>query len=229
MGKLQDFLTGTQVLEEVDSSINGKITVVRSLAFGTYISVGGLTQSGGVLKDIWKNTLKKVKGQKSLRVRDSQESETKVKSCLILGLGGGSAAKLVGQFWPEAQITGVDLDPLMVNMGEKYLGFEKKDIKFIISDAYEYVNKNSKFKIQNYDLILIDLYIGDQYPEKFEEVDFIRLVKNNLADGGIAVFNRLYSGDKRREAMKFTGKLEKIFKKVEVVYPEANVMFICHT
>ena len=50
----EHFMKVLEFLEEVESPINGKIAVTRSLAFGTYISVGGLTQSGGVLKNIWK-------------------------------------------------------------------------------------------------------------------------------------------------------------------------------
>ncbi len=223
MGKLADFLTGTQVLEEIDSPINGKITVIRSLAFGTYISVGGLTQSGGVLKDIWRKSLRQV-----------QRTKHKVQRCLILGLGGGTVARLVNEYWPNSKITGVDLDPLMVGMGEKYLGLNKIEIEIEIEDAYEFLyqkpnNKNQKNNLNHkiYNLILIDLYVGDEYPKKFEQVEFINLVKNNLSEEGIAIFNRLYSGDKRPKAMKFSGKLEKIFSKVDVIYPEANVMFIC--
>src|SRR3989304_6497883 len=133
MRKLQDFLTGTQILEEVESPINGKISVIRSLAFGTYISVGGLTQSGGVLKDIWRKSLRQV-----------QRTKRKVHRCLILGLGGGTAAKLVKEFWPDAKVTGVDIDPLMVEMGRKYLGLNEIGMEIEIEDAYDYLNQESK-------------------------------------------------------------------------------------
>ena len=219
MGKLVDFLSGTKILEEVISPINGKITVIQSLAFGTYIQVGGLTQSGGVVYDVWHTTLKKVRGQR-----------LEVRKCLILGLAGGSTAKLVRKFWgEEVEITGVDLDPVMVKMGKKYLGLDEYKVKVNIVDAYDYVNK-SQFQIPNFkfDLILVDLYIGDEFPEKFESENYIRLVRTVLASDGIVVFNRLYYGEKRKEAMKFGKILEKIFEKVDIVFPEANVMFICY-
>ena len=94
-----DFLIGTKILEKRKSKYNGEIKVIRNLAFGTYIQAGGITQSGGIVEDFWKETLKKIKHQ-SLTINN----------CLILGLGGGSAAKLVRKFWPEAKITGVDID-----------------------------------------------------------------------------------------------------------------------
>ena len=63
VSKLFDFLTGTKILEEVDSPINGRLTVVQDLAWGVYIKAGGLTQSGGVAKKVWETTLKRIKNQ----------------------------------------------------------------------------------------------------------------------------------------------------------------------
>ncbi len=203
-----DFLSGVKILEERSSKFNKNIKVVKSLGFGTYIQVDNLTQSGGVVYEVWRSTLRKVKSQK-----------LKVTSCLILGLGGGSAAKLVKKYWPEAKITGVDIDPVMVELGKKYLGMP--EVNIVLGDA-------GKIPNQKFDLILIDTYLGDSYPEKFEKEGFIRLVKKHLNKSGVAVFNRLYFREKRAGAVKFGGKLEKIFPKVEYFYPEANLMFICH-
>jgi len=213
--RLMDFLTGTKVLEEVDSPINGKITVVKSLGLGTYLQVGGLTQSGGILVNIWKSTIKKITGYNLELTR-----------CLILGLGGGSVARLVNKVWPDVIITGVDFDQLIVDLGKKYLGLDNVRIQLHVQDAFEYceegVAENKKF-----DLILIDLYKGTEFPIQFEGEEFSKLVLQLLSEKGIAVFNRLYSGEKRPKAVKFGEKLDKIFKKVDVFYPEANVMYIC--
>lgn len=201
---------GKRVLEEVESKINGKITVVRSVGLGTYFQVGDLTQSGGVVHSVWKTALRKVKKRKN-----------KVKNSLILGIGGGSAASLIRHFWSEASIQGVDIDPVMVELGKKYLGLDLDSVK--IKDAEDFLIKSN----ETYDLILVDTYLGDQYPEKFATKSYIELVKDRLGDGGMAVFNRLYYGEKRKEAVKFGEKLEKNFSKVERVYPEANLMFLC--
>lgn len=210
-----DFLSGTKILEEIDSPINGKIQVVKSLGFGTYIQVEGLTQSGGVVYDVWKATLRQVQRRKRI-----------VHRCLILGLGGGSAATLVHKFWPQAKITGVDIDPVMVELGTRYLALGGGDVDTVIADAYKY-SKQLSVSSNHFDLILIDLYVGYEVPQKFETEEFIKLVGSLLASDGSAVFNRLYFGEKRAEAVKFGEKLKKIFPKVEYFYPEANVMFLC--
>lgn len=203
------YLPWTEVLAERTSPINGKIRVLRSLGLGTYIQVENLTQSGGVVTRVWKTSLKKVKRKKK-----------EVKTCLILGLGGGSAATLVKKYWPNAKITGVDIDPIMVSLGKKYLGLS--EVKVEIEDAKEFLKNKKKF-----DLILVDAYVGDNFPEKFEKEDFLLSVKSSLGKEGIAVFNRLYYGEKRPLAVKFAERLDKIFGNVERVFPEANMMLTC--
>ncbi|MCX6705315.1 MAG: methyltransferase domain-containing protein [Candidatus Woesebacteria bacterium] len=209
---------GTKTLEERESKFNGQLKVVRSLGLGTYIQAEGLTQSGGIVEAIWKSTLKKV-----------HHSPITVHHSLILGLGGGTVAKLIRKSWPEAKITGIDIDPIMIELGKKYLNLNEYKVDIIIADASDLSNlsnlpnwPNSKF-----DLVIVDLYQGDKYPEKFETENYIQLLRTVLSSGGVIIFNRLYYGDKRPQAVKFGNKLKKIFSNVEWFYPEANLMFVC--
>jgi spermidine synthase len=109
----------------------------------------------------------------------------------------------------------------MVELGKKYLDLQID--KVFIKDAEEFL-KESEGK---YDLILVDMYIGDRYPEKFSQKDFLLLVKERLEKDGLAIFNRLYYGEKRKEAVRFGEILDDNFQRVERVYPEANLMFLC--
>jgi spermidine synthase len=201
-------MLGTKVLEERESKFNGHIKVSRSLGFGTYIQAEGLTQSGGIVGVIWKPTLRKI-----------QKTNSKIQTVLILGLGGGTAAKYVGMYWPDAKIKGIDIDPVMIELGKKYLGLSQMGVEIKIADASEFSGK--------YDLIIIDLYNGDKFPEKFEIPAFLNKIKNSLTENGVAVFNRLYYGEKRPATVKFGNKLMKIFSNVEWYYPEANLMLVC--
>lgn len=236
MGKASELLLGFKVIEEVNSHINGKISVIQSIPFGIYLQVGNLTQSGGVVYQVWKHTLKKLKTPAFAKSPTLQSygdgaasvggQNLKVKNCLILGLGGGSAVKLVKKYWPEAEITGVDLDPVMVELGRRYLDLNLMKVKTEISDAYVYCVKAAK-EGKKYDLVLVDVYVGDKVPEILESEMFIKLVRQILKEGGVAIFNRLYYDEKKPEAALLLKKLERIFSKVTFVYPEANVMFVC--
>lgn len=207
-----NLLSGRLVLVRVSSKINGELTVVRDLAYGTYIRGGGLPQSGGLAEIIWKSTLS--------RIRNSQFA---INNCLIVGLGGGSIAKLIRKNWPEAKITGVDIDPIIVELGKKYMNLDESSVEIHIQDAEDFIKKQN----QKYDLICFDTYVQQDFPKKFESVYFIDQVKALLSKGGVAIFNRLYGPRERDLAVKFEKVLQKVFSKVERLYPEANIMFVC--
>jgi len=71
------------------------------------------------------------------------------------------------------------------------------------------------------------MYNGDEYPPQFEEIEFLKLVQKLLSNKGIAIFNRLYYGEKRKLSVKFSKKLSEVFSTNDAIYPEANVMFVC--
>lgn len=191
----------TKILWEGDSEFNKNIKVFKSFGLGTYIQANGLTQSGGIVESIWNKTLNKIKHQ-----------PLTINHCLILGLGGGSVAKIIRKYWPDSKITGVEIDPVMIELGKKYLDLDKYKVDIKIQDA-------RKFAFKNYDLIIVDTYIGDK---------FINLKGSDLLRLKIWIFNRLYYSSKKAEAEMFGKKLEKIFSKVERFYPPANLMYICY-
>jgi spermidine synthase len=212
MGKITNILSGVKILEVANSPINGRLVVVKDLTFGTHIQANGTTQSGGIAEYVWKFTLKKLHKEKHVFT-----------NILILGLGGGSIAKISKKFWPEAAIVGVDIDPIIVRLGEEYMNVKKYNVETHITDAEEFVKKEKR----QFDLICVDMYQGNKFPEKFAEEKFIKQVKSLLSENGIAVFNRLYGGNHRKSANQMLKTLEKVFPTVDPVFPEANVMFVC--
>lgn len=210
-----NLLEGRIVLDKVNSSVNGELVVIRDLAFGTYIHGGGLPQSGGLAELIWKSSLNKLKG-------DGFSPNT----VLVVGLGGGSIAKLTRKNWPKSRITGVDIDPVIVDLGKKYMKLEKTDVDIHIEDAESFIKKQVKNK-RKYDLVCFDTYVEANFPKKFESLSFIKQVKRLVSKNGKAVFNRLYGPDERDAAVKFERTLMEVFDSVERLYPEANVMFVC--
>jgi len=200
---------GTKVLEKRISKYNSEIKVMKNLGSGIYIQANGLTQSGGIVESIWNSTIKE------LRKFRTPELQT----VLILGLGAGTVAKLIRKTWPNSKITGVEIDPIMVDLGRKYLDLDKYKVNVKIQDAAKPLNKK-------FDLVIVDLYLGGNLPKKFTSIQFSRLVYGYVNEGGVAIFNRLLIKKNKSEVLKFEGKLGKIYKKVDVFYPPANIMFI---
>jgi spermidine synthase len=219
--KVIDLLFGANTIDEKDSPINGRIAVMNSIGLGTYIRVGGLTQSGRIIKDIWNKGLKRIKRQGH-----------DVRHCLILGLGGGSVVEVVKKYWPDAKVRGVDIDSVIVDFGKKYLNLGMFDIDIKIMDAFDFLVGEQNCKLNNdysgYDLILIDLYKGDKFPDKFQTKRCLIFIRNILSDGGIAIFNRLYCKGEKLRSDEFGVKLAGVFGKVYNVYPQANVLYLCY-
>ena len=190
---------GTKILETRRSKYNRDVRVLKTWGIGIYIQSGGLTQSGGIVEQIWKSTLKRL-------------SAKDIRKILILGLGGGTVAGLIRKKYPNAKITGVEIDPMMIELGKQYLNLGDLGIDIKIQDA-------NKFKLKGYDLVIIDTYLGDKY---------VDLLDDDLLESKIVIFNRLFYGDKKKEALKFGKKLERLFNKVDVYYPTANLMYICY-
>lgn len=205
-------MLGTKVVEEIESKFNRKLRVVKTWGMGTYVQVNGLTQSGGIVETIWKQTLRQVKGERQ-----------EIKEVLILGLGGGTVAKLINKKWPEAKITGVEIDPVIIKLGEKYLDLDTKTVDVKIGDVFDFLKKVK----ENFDLIIVDLYQGDKFPEEFGSDSYIKMIKERLNNNGVVIFNRLYYADKRPTAVKFGNILGKHFHQITWFYPEANLMFLC--
>lgn len=202
-----------QTIEERESPFNGKIKVVKTLE-GMRVTVEGISQSGWLVKKVWNSALKKVKKEKD-----------EIEEVLILGLGGGSAAKLVNKYWPGARITGVDIDRQMIELGEKYLGLGNVvNLTKVVGDAEEYIDKIEGKK--SFNLVLMDVYKGVRIPDKFTRINFLKKVKKILFLGGIACFNHLYSAIEKEEADTLREKIRKTFSASTSVKPEANIIFI---
>lgn len=197
---------GPKILEEHQSKYSGPVKLMQGWGY-KYVSTGILTQSGGVVEDVWRPVLKKV-GQPH-------------KGWLILGLGCGTVAKMISDKLAPAAITGVELDPLMLDLGRHHFDLDKiPNLKVIRGDARRFVTRPRK----KYDFILVDLYLGDKLPPFVYTGKFlIRLDKI----GQTVIFNHLfYDEPKRQAAQKLVTKLANIFPSVELVRSLTNLLII---
>lgn len=192
-----------QRLEVRVSRFNGKIEVWR---YGSQISlrVDGLTQSGGLMKEIWEKAMRQV-----------YSYQLPVNSILILGLGGGTAAKAAKRYWPQARITGVDIDPIMVALGEKYLGLA--GVTKIRANAAEWIKRVR----QKFDLVIVDLYRGMTVPKFSAGETFLKQLQRV---GRTVLFNRLKLKGQNNKV--FKDKLRRIWGQVIIIKTPANELLL---
>jgi spermidine synthase len=109
---------------------------------------------------------------------------------LILGLGGGSVARLVRALAPEAEIVGVELDRDVVRLARAHLDLDSLAVRVEIADARVFLERDRG----RYDAILEDVFVGQG--DAVHKPDWIpepghALARRRLAPGGLLVSNTL--------------------------------------
>jgi spermidine synthase len=198
-----------KILEEHESQFSGPVKVVSTWGY-KYIATGILTQSGGLVKDVWDQTLKQY-GRKN-------------KNWLILGLAGGTIAKVVSDCLKPNKIVGVEIDPLMIELGKKYLDLNKiNNLEIVVKDAKSYILHLPLHL--HFDFILVDMYLGDKLPDFVYDPVFLKKLRKL---GQLVIFNHLfYDPGKKQKAENLVDKLKLIFKEVILVRKLTNILIIC--
>ena len=68
-----------------------------------------------------------------------------------------------------------------------------------------------------FDAAIVDIFVGDKYPELGRSGNFIARLKSLVKPGGIIIFNRIYHGDHQEEVNMFIEMLHDFFVDVESV------------
>ncbi len=75
---------------------------------------------------------------------------------LLLGLGGGSVARIVRALAPEAQIVGVELDPVVIRLAKRWFDLDELDLELVVGDALEFLRQEER----RFDIVLEDVFVG---------------------------------------------------------------------
>jgi spermidine synthase len=207
---IQDFLS-FRVIRQDQSKINGLIKVVMVFNRPRLI-VGGMVQSGGLVKKIWDKGIKKLKRER-----------LKVKKALILGFGGGDCAFAIDQYYPKAQVTGVEIDKKIIEASKNYFNLNQlKKLKVIIGDGVKFIAKTK----DKYDLIVVDVYLGQKTPKGFKTKRFFREVKKRLNKNGAIIFNHLFFKKYKDQAKRLIETMEPEFNKIRLVRVASNLLIL---
>ena len=136
---------------------------------------------------------------------------------LILGLAGGTIAKMLTQKFGLITIDGVDIDPLMVELGQKYLNFNEKNVNIIIADALKFL-KNCRYK---YDLVCVDLFAHGDVAVGAESEEFFQDIKKILNQGGLIVINNLFKNN--QDLKVYVDFLHTIFNKTDILLVRGSI------
>ncbi|MCC6640456.1 MAG: hypothetical protein IT386_04725 [Deltaproteobacteria bacterium] len=115
------------------------------------------------------------------------------RSILLLGLGGGSAARIVRSLAPRARIVGVELDPDVVAAARRWFDLDALGLEVVIADAREVLARERR----RFDAVLDDIFVGPgsrvRKPPWLPEPG-LRLAAARVARGGILASNTISEG-----------------------------------
>jgi len=108
---------------------------------------------------------------------------------LVLGVAAGSVIKtLADEINFKGKITGVEIDPVAIEIANKYFGLDKiHNLEIVIDDAFEFVLKTK----EKYDLIIIDIFQDTEMPNFLFEDFFINRINFLLNVNGFILFNTM--------------------------------------
>jgi spermidine synthase len=81
---------------------------------------------------------------------------------------------------------------------------------------------------EKYDLIVVDIFIDDAVPTLFETEDFLKALKNLLADKGLVMYNRMAQNEialKNTESF-YNQRFKQFFLNSEMLRLKGNCMLL---
>lgn len=193
-----------RVVLNTSSRYNSDIRLIREWR-GYKLLVRSSPQSGVYIRTLWSRALRK------FRIDRLQN----VDAVLVLGVGGGTVIELLIKRFPHAVITAVDIDPMMIEIAQKYFGIDKyTNARLVRGDANAFV-KHSVKKATVFDLIVVDLFIGPKIPEFVSSIQFLQNLHAIVRPGGHLVINYLRELEYQAKSDELRARLGGLWGNVE--------------
>lgn len=130
---------------------------------------------------------------------------------LLLGFGGGTVAHLIARNLNPKKMIGVEIDPVIVELGQKYFNTGKiRNLEIIVEDARSFVDR----AYEKFDFIVIDTFRGRFFPIFMEDKSFLKKIRSILIEDGVLVFNRIFRSSQPPKRLAFLKLLKSVFGKV---------------
>ncbi len=111
-------------------------------------------------------------------------------SVLLLGLGGGSAARVARALLPRARIVGIERDPHVIGAARRHFALDALRLEVVLADARSYLMQGRG----KFDAVLEDVFVGSGAevckPDWLPEPG-LALAAQRLRPGGLLATNSL--------------------------------------
>lgn len=172
-----------RLIYKTSSRYNKKIEVKEINGRYTLL-VNGIEQTGNYTQKLWRIGLQPI-------------LHRQYKNILIFGVGGGGLFHILNRRFRNAKLIGVDIDDSIINIAKNYFGLDGiPSLTLIRQDARSFRSYTL------YDLVIVDLYIGNDVPEFVTKKTFLLRMYRMLAPNGQMVLNYYNEFNKVQNAAK---------------------------
>ena len=110
-----------------------------------------------------------------------------VDNLLLIGLAAGTVSELYTNVYGPIPITGIELDPQIIEVGQRYFGMDQPNLTAIAADGRRWLF--SQPADARWDVVAIDAYRPPYIPFHLSSVEFFQLVHDHLSEDGMVAIN----------------------------------------
>ncbi len=109
------------------------------------------------------------------------------KNLLLIGLAAGTISELFTAIYGPMPITGIELDPQIIAVGQRYFNMNQPNLTPIAADGRRWLLQQPS--TARWDMIAVDAYRPPYIPFHLTTLEFFQLVRSHLSDQGVLAIN----------------------------------------
>lgn len=139
--------------------------------------------------------------------------DVSVSQVAVIGLAAGTVSKQISQVFGPVPIDGIEIDPVIVEVGREYFAMNEPNINVIVGDGRYELNQLDG----GYDLVTIDAYKVPYIPWHMTTRQFFEEIEARLTENGVMAINVGYVPGDRRFVEGITTTLLEVFPSVHTM------------
>jgi spermidine synthase len=137
----------------------------------------------------------------------------RIRSGALLGLGGGTSARLFAAAYPGVHLSAAEIDPQVVSVARRYFGLHEQHLRVYTEDARYFLLTHP----HRYDVVLVDAFRQPYIPFQLTTRDFFTLVRRRLHSGGVVAVNAGHTQTDFRLVNALARTMRTVFPSVYIV------------
>ncbi len=150
--------------------------------------------------------------------------QTAPRNLLMIGLAAGTIAREYTAVYGALPIDGVELDPAIIAVGQKYFAMTEPNLRAIADDGRNFLQTRAG----TYDVIAVDAYRQPYIPFHLTTVEFFRATRAHLTPRGVVAVNAARTRTDYRLVDALAATMRQVFPSVYLIdHPNnANTLLV---